>query len=81
MRADYSAAAAGDFLIEGPAIYLKLATADGFISEGGRYHLFVPASSDPIVDLQLRPLRPRNLTLRFALNTDAGTGDLAMALL
>jgi len=81
VRADYSAVATGDFLIAGPAIYLTLATADGFIAEGGRYHLFVPASSDPIVDPQLRPLRPRALTLRFALTKDAGTGDLAMALL
>jgi hypothetical protein len=33
------------------------------------------------VDPQLRPLRPRALTLRFALTKDAGTGHLAMELL
>lgn len=81
IKAEYSDTASGDFEIAGPAIYIEIDNAGGLLADGGRYHLTTPASADPVVDAQMRHLRPRHLNWRFTLVSDGDTGDLAMAML
>jgi hypothetical protein len=70
--------AGGDYLVDGPAIYITVDNGDGFLADGGRYQLYVPDGGQPVVDAKLRQLRPRHLAWRFGLTKDPNTGDLAM---
>lgn len=78
MSAHYGAAAVGDDQVDGPAIYITVDNTGGFLVDGGRYQLYAPDSGVPVVDAELRQLRPRRLTWRFGLATDPGSGALSM---
>lgn len=78
VSARYRDSAGGDYLVDGPAVYLTVDNSDSFLATGGRYQLYIPDNAQPVVDAELRQLRPRHLTWRFALATDVATGDLTM---
>lgn len=64
--------------LDAPAIYITVDNDCGaFLRPGGRYQLYTPAGADPVVDELLRPLRPRQLMWRFAIERGEG-GDLVM---
>ena len=71
----------GPDAVMSPAIYVTITDgvgpADDFLDAGDRYHLYAGATRGPVVDAQLRSLRPRDFVWRFELveNTD---GDLEM---
>jgi hypothetical protein len=67
-----------DTPIVGPAIYLNIDNSGGFLADGGKYHLYAPPESHPIVDADLRHLRPRHMILRFGIEPDADDGTLTM---
>jgi hypothetical protein len=63
---------------DGPTIYIDVDNTRGhFLVTGGRYQLFTPAEALPVVDEELRPLRPRRLMWRFRIETGED-GDLVM---
>ncbi|MEH2546700.1 hypothetical protein V1283_003345 [Bradyrhizobium sp. AZCC 2262] len=74
----YREHAGGEYLVDGPAIYVVIDNAGGFLANGGRYQLYVPDKGQPVVDSKLRQLRPRHLAWRFGLSTNAQSGDLEM---
>jgi hypothetical protein len=76
VSAEYHEKMTDRYPIEGPAIYLTIDNSDGFLAADARYQLFTPRDADPVVDAQLRQLRPRDLAWRFRLCTDADSGDL-----
>ena len=78
VSADYAESASGDFLIDGPAIYLTIDNSGDYLVDGGRYHLFSHSDANPVVDDLLRRLRPRHLLYRFGLALEPNTGDLTM---
>lgn len=64
----------------GPAIYVTIddsGAGNDFLDAGDRYHLFFGDALGPVVDAELRSLRPRDLIWRFQLIQD-GSGDLQM---
>jgi hypothetical protein len=81
LSASYRRNAGGEYHVDGPAIYVTVDNGAGFLTAGGRYQLYVPDGSQPVVDDQLRQLRPRHLTWRFALATDPKSGDLVLTVL
>lgn len=78
VSAVYGDAQGGQFSVDGPAIYVTIENKSGFLADGGRYHLFSPRASDPVVDGALRHLRPRDFEWRFGLTVDPDSGDLVM---
>ncbi|ATY30907.1 hypothetical protein [Sphingomonas psychrotolerans] len=76
VSAEYHQKMTDRYPIDGPAIYLTIDNSDGFLAADARYQLFTPRDADPVVDPQLRQLRPRDLAWRFRLCTDADSGDL-----
>lgn len=67
--------------VDGPTVYIEVDNArGGFLQDGGRYQLYTPADAEPVVDEDLRPLRPRRLMWRFGIGTD-DAGELAMSTL
>ena len=78
VSAEYSETQTAKFSVEGPAIYVTVDNKSGFLVDGGRYHLFSPRETSPVVDAKLRHLRPRDLEWRFGLTVDADSGDLVM---
>ena len=67
MTASYAETMTANTPIEGPAIYLNIDNATGFLEDGGKYHLFAPPEADPIVDACMRHLQPRHLIHRFTI--------------
>lgn len=78
VSATYRDGAGGEYRVDGPAIYVTVDNASGFLVEGGRYQLYAPDGGQPVVDAPLRQLRPRHLVYRFGLGTDPGSGELVM---
>jgi hypothetical protein len=76
VSAKYATSMRGDYDVDGPAIYLIVENSGRFLEPGGRYQLFIPPASEPVVDAQLRHLRPRNLAWRFGIERDPDSGDL-----
>lgn len=66
--------------IDGPAIYVTIDNDKNFLEAKSRYQLYVDPMLPPIVDWQMRPLRPRQFSHRFQLEQDPATGDLLMVL-
>jgi hypothetical protein len=69
---------ARDQTIAGPAIYITVdeSREAPFLVAGARYQLFTPRAADPVVDHNLRGLRPRDFIWRFGLAKDSGSGGL-----
>ncbi len=65
--------------VPGPAIYVSIKQAANFLEDGALYQLYVDSTMDPIVDSELRQLRPHDFTWRFRL-VDDGTGEFLMEL-
>lgn len=78
VTAEYAYAMSDRHPVDGPAIYLDIDNSDGFLADGARYQLFTPRDADPVVDAQLRQLRPRDLQWRFRLAADKDSGDLVV---
>ncbi len=79
LKTEYSEVVRGErFNIDGPAIYVTVNNAEGFLAAGKGYHLFALRDANPPVDDRLRMLRPRGFTWRFGLETD-DDGELVMA--
>ncbi|SNR51262.1 hypothetical protein EYF88_10885 [Paracoccus sediminis] len=76
VKASYSEKILGEANLDGPAIYIAVASA--FLAAGGRYHLFAHENADPVVDPLLRRLRPRHLSWRFCLGQDNAGDGLTM---
>lgn len=57
---------------------MTIENKSAFLVDGGRYHLFSPRGSNPVVDAVLRHLRPRDFEWRFGLTVDPDSGDLVM---
>jgi hypothetical protein len=68
--------------VDGPTIYIDVDNAgdDPFLEAGGRYQLYTPADAEPVVDEDLRALRPRRLMWRFGIEMGEG-GELVMSAL
>lgn len=63
-----------------PAIYVTIddsGGSDDFLDVGDRYHLYAGSGPGPVVDAELRRLRPRDFVWRFQLYQDTA-GDLQM---
>ena len=78
VNAKYSDHAEGNYIVDGPALYVNVKNDNGFLAPGNRYHLFTPRDHPPIVDPHLRHLRPRDFTWRFGIEQDPDGGDLVM---
>lgn len=75
---DYAEVRSTRYSVDGPAIYVNVDNEGGFLVAGDRYHLFTPRETDPVVDAELRRLRPRDLEWRFILATDPESGNLVL---
>lgn len=73
-----SAAYRLDDEVPGPAIYISVDESVGFLEDGGRYQLFINSAQEPMVDAELRQLRPHAFVWRFRLVEDTVSGDLLM---
>jgi hypothetical protein len=60
-----------------PAIYVTIDNSEGYLKAGERYHLYANQNIDPIVDSELRRLRPHDFIWRFRLG-QSDSGDLVM---
>jgi len=64
-----------------PAIYVSIddsgGAGDEFLDAGDRYHLYMGTTPGPVVDGELRSLRPRDFVWRFRLLQNS-VGDLEM---
>ena len=78
VSAEYSAIKNAKYNVDGPAVYVTLDNQGGFLAAGERYQLFTPRETHPVVDPELRRLRPRDLEWRFTLETDPDSGDLVL---
>lgn len=76
VKASYSEKILGEANLDGPAIYIAVASA--FLAAGNRYQLFAREDADPVVDPLLRRLRPRHLSWRFCLGQENAGDDLTM---
>lgn len=76
VKASYSEKILGEAHLDGPAIYI--AVASGFLAAGGRYQLFAREDADPVADALLRRLRPRHLSWRFCLRQENPGDELTM---
>lgn len=61
-----------------PAIYVTINDSGGFLEAGDRYHLYMGSTLGPVVDSELRSLRPRDFVWRFQLLQNGMSGDLEM---
>ncbi len=76
VKASYSEKILGEAHLDGPAIYI--AVASSFLAAGGRYQLFAHEDADPVADALLRRLRPRHLSWRFCLRQENPGDALTM---
>lgn len=75
---EYSEISNTKYSVDGPAIYVTIDNEGKFFAAGGRYQLFTPRETDPVVDSKLNRLRPRDLEWRFFLRTAPDSGDLVL---
>ncbi|WNO11489.1 hypothetical protein [Teredinibacter sp. KSP-S5-2] len=69
-----------DFEGFGPALIVAIDNTRNFLTDGEIYHLYKATDIHPIVDNQLRELRPYRFQWRFRLAVDGGSGDFVMQL-
>ena len=83
VNAQYSASdpTPGPDAVLSPAIYVTIDDSSGgnddFLDVGDKYHLYAGSEPGPVVDAELRRLRPRDFVWRFRLYQD-DAGDLQM---
>jgi hypothetical protein len=64
-----------------PRLVIAIDNSGGFLADGGRYRLALDATQQrtaPIVDADLRPLRPLRAAIHFTIGTST-SGDLVLA--